>query len=181
MIEKPRPITYSMTDEEIAYLQKQALDISNCPIRSRGRSYEECFASSHSGAILEFALCRQGATKNPKSFNEEDPDSYAWDVTWDGGQMEVKRKKFLSDDRTKWYSYNDIAYVKTFLNNLHLVDYFAVGDYKILDTNVYNVQWMFITKVGSNFKNYMQKSIYNKGQMYYNHTRDANCIRLMQN
>ena len=179
MMKLPKPIVYSMTDEEIESLKIQAQEISNCPVRSRGRSFERCFAASKAGAILEFALCHQGAIKNPKKFNVMDPDSYAWDVLWNEHRTEVKRKKFLSDDRTKWYSYTDPNHVKTFLKNLDLVDYFIVGDYKILGENLYEVHWMFITKVGKNFKNYMQESVYNKGQMYYNHTRDKNYISLL--
>ena len=175
MIKTPQPITYSMTDEEIEYLSKQALEISQCPVRSRGRTYEECFSASRAGAILEFALVHQGATKNPKEFDPSDRDSYAWDVMWDAGQTEVKRKNFLSNDSTKWYSYNDPVYVKTFLKNLDIVDHFVVGDYKVLEPNVFAVEWMLITKVGKGFKNYMQKSLYNAGQMYYNHYNDRNC------
>ena len=175
MIKTPQPITYSMTDEEIEYLSKQALEISQCPVRSRGRTYEECFSASRAGAILEFALVHQGATKNPKEFDPSDRDSYAWDVIWDAGQTEVKRKNFLSNDSTKWYSYNDPVYVKTFLKNLDIVDHFIVGDYKVLEPNVFAVEWMLITKVGKDFKNYMQKSLYNAGQMYYNHYNDRNC------
>ena len=179
MIVAPKSITFSMTDTEIEFLNKQAREISECPVRGRGRSFEQCFAASRAGSILEFALIHQGATKNPKAFNVNDPDSYAWDVIWQDGRAEIKRKKFLSDDRTKWYSYTDPNYVKTFLKNVHLVDYFIVGDYKILGENLYEVHWMLITKVGSNFKDYMQESMYNKGQMYYNHTRDMNCVRLL--
>lgn len=179
MIVAPRPITFSMTDEEIEKIKKQAQEINRCPVRSRGRSYERCFAASLAGSILEIALVRQGGIKNPKAFNVNDPDSYAWDVTWQDGRAEIKRKKFLSDDRTKWYSYTDPNHVKTFLKNVHLVDYFIVGDYKILEENLYEVHWMLITKVGANFKNYMQESMYNRGQMYYNHTRDMNCVHLL--
>jgi hypothetical protein len=179
MVSLPQPITYSMTDQEIEYIKIQAREICDCFIRGRGRSFEECFAASHAGGILEFALCHQGATKNPKQFNIADADSYAWDVIWDNGKTEVKRKRFLSNEKTRWYSYTDPNYVKTFLKNIHLVDYFVVGDYKILDENVYEVHWMFITRVGKNFKNYMQKSMYNEGQMVYYHTRDKNYISLM--
>jgi hypothetical protein len=175
MIKTPQPITYSMTDEEIEYLSKQALEISQCPVRSRGRTYEECFSASRAGAILEFALVHQGATKNPKEFDPLDRDSYAWDVIWDNGQTEVKRKNFLSNDNTKWYSYDDPVYVKTFLKNLDIVEHFIVGDYKVLEPNVFAVEWMLVTKVGKYFKNYMQKSLYNSGQMYYNHYNDKNC------
>lgn len=175
MIKTPQPITYSMTDEEIEYLSKQALEISQCPVRSRGRTYEECFSASRAGAILEFALVHQGATKNPKEFDPSDRDSYAWDVIWDNGQTEVKRKNFLSNDNTKWYSYDDPVYVKTFLKNLDIVEHFIVGDYKVLEPNVFAVEWMLVTKVGKYFKNYMQKSLYNSGQMYYNHYNDKNC------
>ena len=164
-----------MTDEEIEYLSKQALEISQCPVRSRGREYDECFRATRAGAILEFALVHQGAIKNPKEFDPSDRDSYAWDVMWDAGQTEVKRKNFLSNDSTKWYSYNDPVYVKTFLKNLDIVDHFVVGDYKVLEPNVFAVEWMLITKVGKGFKNYMQKSLYNAGQMYYNHYNDRNC------
>lgn len=180
MIKTPQPITYSMTDEEIEYLSKQALEISQCPVRSRGRTYEECFSASRAGAILEFALVHQGATKNPKEFDPSDRDSYAWDVIWDNGQTEVKRKNFLSNDNTKWYSYDDPVYVKTFLKNLDIVEHFIVGDYKVLEPNVFAVEWMLVTKVGKYFKNYMQKSLYNSGQMYYNHYRDVNCQYLKQ-
>ena len=175
MIKTPQPITYSMTDEEIEYLSKQALEISQCPVRSRGRTYEECFSASRAGAILEFALVHQGATKNPKEFDPLDRDSYAWDVIWDNGQTEVKRKNFLSNDNTKWYSSDVPVYVKTFLKNLDIVEHFIVGDYKVLEPNVFAVEWMLVTKVGKYFKNYMQKSLYNSGQMYYNHYNDKNC------
>ena len=175
MLKVPRNVTYSMTEEEIEYLNKQAFEISQCPVRSRGRGYEQCLNATRSGAILEFALVHQGAIKNPKEFDPSDRDSYAWDVMWDAGQTEVKRKNFLSNDNTKWYSYNDPAYVKTFLKNLDIVEHFIVGDYKILEPNVFQVQWMLITKVGTNFRNYMQKSLYNSGQMYYNHYNDKNC------
>ena len=180
MIKVPQNITYSMTDEEIEYLSKQAFEISECPVRSRGRTYDECFRATRAGAILEFALVHQGAIKNPKEFNVSDRDSYAWDVLWDGGQTEVKRKNFLSNDNTKWYSYNDPVYVKTFLKNLDIVDNFIVGDYKVLEPNVFAVEWMLITKAGKYFKNYMQESLYNRGQMYYNHYRDVNCQYLRQ-
>lgn len=175
MIKVPQNITYSMTEEELEYLHKQAFEISQCPVRSRGRSYDQCLSATRAGSVLEFALVHQGATKNPKDFDVSDRDSYAWDVIWDGGQTEVKRKNFLSNDTTKWYSYNDPTYVKTFLKNLDIVDHFIVGDYKMLETNLFEVQWMLITKVGNNFRDYMKKSMYNSGQMYYNHYNDVNC------
>lgn len=180
MIKTPKHIRYSMTNEEIEYVREQAYDISKCPVRSQGRDYETCFADTFAGSILEFALVHQGATKNPKKFNPNDPDSYAWDVVWDNGQTEVKRKRFLHNDNTKWYSANDPKYVKTFRKNIRLVDHFVVGDYKVHGKNDFDVQWMLITKVGKDFNRYMQESMYNPGQLVYYHNRDPKCQYLMK-
>ncbi|HAW04222.1 MAG TPA: hypothetical protein DCW83_06000 [Saprospirales bacterium] len=180
MIKVPERIQYSMLDTEIEYLRKQAYEISQCPVRSHDRDYDTCFAATLAGSILEFALVHQGATKNPKEFDITDPDSYAWDVIWDSGKTEVKRKRFLKDDRTQWYSVDDPTYVKTFQKNIRLVDHFVVGDYKVIGSNQYDVQWMLITKVGNDFNRYMKESMYNKGQLVYYHTRDPKCQHLMK-
>jgi hypothetical protein len=179
MIKNPERIRYSMTDLEIEYLREQAYEISQCPVRSRGRDYESCFAATFAGSVLEFALVHQGAIKNPKKFDKTDPDSYAWDVLWDEGKTEVKRKRFLKDDRTKWYSVDDPQYVKTFQKNIRLVDHLVVGDYITLGKNDFDVQWMLITKVGKDFNRYMQESMYNPGQLVYYHNRDPKCQYLM--
>lgn len=180
MIKVPQRIRFSMSDAEFDSVHKQALEISQCSVKSKGRDYHSCFIATLNGSILEYALVHQGATKNPKNFDVTDPDSYAWDVMWDGGKTEVKRKRFLKDDRTQWYTANDPTYVKTFQKNIHLVDYFVVGDFKVLDFNDFDVQWMLITQVGDNFNRYMKESMYNQGQLVYYHTKDPKCQYLMK-
>ena len=147
-----------MTNPEIEYLRKQAYEISQCPVTKSWVVITKPALLQLSLALyLEFALVHQGAIKNPKEFNEADPDSYAWDVMWDGGKTEVKRRRFLTDTRTQWYSVNDPRYVKTFQKNIRLVDHFCVGDYKVLGKNDFDVQWMLITKVGNDFNRYMPR------------------------
>ena len=175
----PNSITYSMTQDEIEYLSEQATNIYNCPRRGRGRPWEECLKMSARGAVLEFALVRQGGIKNPKDFDVRDPDSYAWDIVWDGSKTEVKRKEFINKD-TKWYSFNNKHYTQTFLRNLDLIDTFIVGDFVQPEVNVFNVEWMFITRVNSNFNEYVAPSRYNNGQMVYFHKKDPNCEYLLE-
>lgn len=180
MIKKPMSIRYSMTDEELEYLNKQAFEISQCPVRGYGRTQAECFQASKAGSVLEFALVHQGGIKNPKEFDVSDPDSYAWDILWDGGKTEIKRKKFLNNDNTKFYSTRNMRHIQTFLRNVDIVDQFAVGDYRVLDDNLYEVEWMCITSVGKDFLNYFKESLYNPGQMVYYHNRDPKCQYLME-
>ena len=176
---KPKPITFKLTQEELQFIENMAIDIHACPTRSRGRTYDEVYSSTKAGVILEFALERQGAKKNPRPWRPSDRESYAWDVIWNNKKTEVKRKRFLSDDRTMWYSWDKPEYVKTFLKNLDIVNQLIVGDYRMIEEDVYEVKWMLMTDVNRDFKNYIKKSMYNLGQMYYNHKQDPNCNYLM--
>ena len=175
----PQPITFILDDQELDFINTMATEIHGCPVRNRGRTFEQVYASVKAGVILEFALERQGGRKNDLPFDVVNRESYSWDVIWNGLKTEVKRKSFLSNDRTKYYSWDDPSYVKTFLKNTDIVEQFIVGDYKQLDENTYSVEWMLMTEVGNNFKNYIKKSMYNAGQLYYNHKQDPNCKYLL--
>jgi len=175
----PKPITLTLTQKELDFIETMAIDIHSCRTRSRGRSYEQVYLATKAGVILEFALERQGAKKNPRPWRVSDRESYAWDVLWNNKKTEVKRKRFLTDDRTSWYSWNDPSYVKTFLKNTDLVQQLIIGDYREIEEDTYEVKWMLMTDVGRDFRNYIKKSMYNLGQMYYNHKQDPNCNYLM--
>jgi len=176
---KPEPITFKLSESELSFIETMASEIYNCPVRSRGRSYEQVYAATKAGVILEFALERQGAEKNPLEFDVKNRESYAYDVKWNNLRTEVKRKRFLSNDKTKYFSWNRPEYVKTFLRNTDIVEQLIVGDYEEVSNNKYSVSWMLMTSVTENFKNYVKKSMYNQGQLYYNHTMDRNCEYLL--
>lgn len=176
---KPEPITFELSHDEIEFINEMATEIYNCPVRSRGRSKDQVQNAVKAGVILEFALERQGAIKNPTQFDVKNRDSYVWDVIWNSLKTEVKRKRFLSNDNTKYYSWNKPEYVKTFLKNTDIVEQLIVGDYVELSDNKYKVEWMLVTRIGNNFKSYLKKSLYNSGQMYYNHNMDNNCQYLL--
>ena len=176
---KPESITFALNDDELQFIETMATEMFECPVRRRNRSYEQVYASTKAGVILEFALVRQGAIKNPLAFDVKNRESYAYDVVWNGLKTEVKRKRFLSNDTTKYYSWNKPEYVRTFLNNTDIVEQLIVGDYKKIDDNQYHVEWMLMTLVENNFKQYIKKSVYNQGQMYYNHYHDRNCEYLL--
>jgi hypothetical protein len=179
----PKPITYSLKEDEMDAIIEMANDIYKCPKRRRGRAAEVVFESCKAGKILEFALERQGAILNSKKFNLSDLDSYVWDVLWDKKKTEVKRKRFIEsngyDQKTKYYSWKNPNHVKTFLSNTREVEQLIVGDYACVGKNLYYVKWMLITNVDENFCNYIRKSVYNQGQMIYNHKYDPNCNYLM--
>lgn len=168
-------ITFELNEKELAFIDEMSKEIFECSVRSRGRSLEQVASSVRNGVILEFALQRLGAQKNPAEFDVTDRDTYAWDVLWNGKKTEVKRKKFLHNDTTKYYSWDRPEYVKTFLNNLDLVEQLIVGDFIELENNYYRVEWMLETAVDKNFRKYINKSMYNQGQMYYNHFQDTSC------
>lgn len=176
---KPHPITFSLSQLETDFIYIMAEDIYNCPIRSRGRSATQILNAVKAGVILEFALERQGATKNPAPFDKANRDSYAWDVEWNGLKTEVKRKNFLTKDKTRYYSWSNPEYVQTFLRNIDIVEQLIVGDYVEVAKNTYTVEWMLMSRVGKNFKKYIKESMYNRGQLYYNHLQDPNCNYLM--
>lgn len=176
---KPETITFSLDEDELRYIGEMATDMFNCQIRRRNRTYEQVYASTKAGKILEFALVRQGAQHNPLEFDVKNRESYAYDVVWNSLRTEVKRKRFLSNDTTKYYSWNKPEYVKTFLKNTDIVEQLIVGDYIELSDNLYKVEWMLVTRIGNNFKSYLKKSLYNSGQMYYNHNMDNNCQYLL--
>ena len=175
---KPANTTFILDSDHLSFIETMAKEIHACKVRSRGRSYEQVYAATKAGVILEFALEVQGARKNPLPFDVVNRESYSWDVEWNGLKTEVKRKAFLNDDRTKYYSWDKPEYVKTFLRNLDIAQQLIVGDYKQIGENTYNVEWMLMTKAGEGFKKYIKKSLYNEGQMYYNHHIDPNCTYL---
>lgn len=168
-------IVFKLSDYELDMIEKMAREIHACPVRNRGRTYSVVERSVKNGSILEFALERQGAFKNNLPFDVTNRESYAWDVIWEGKKTEVKRKNFLSNDSTKYYSWDNPSYVQTFLNNLDIVEQLIVGDYKEIEKDTFVVEWMLMTDVGQDFKRYIKKSMYNKGQMYYNHLQDKSC------
>lgn len=174
-----KSITFQLDQTELDYIETMATEIHECPVRNRGRSFEQVYQSTKSGCILEFALERLGASKNNLPFDVANRESYAWDVLLDGKKTEVKRKRFLHNDSTKYFSWDNPSYVKTFLRNLDLVEQLVVGDYKEIDENRYSVEWMLKTDIDENFYQYVKKSMYNVGQMYYNHTYDPKCQYLM--
>lgn len=174
----PSKMTFTLDKYELDHIDQMATEIHNCPVRNRGRTFEQVYKSTRAGVILEFALERQGASKNQLPFDSANRESYAYDVLWNGLKTEVKRKRFLNDDRTMYYSWDDPSYVKTFLRNTDLVDQLIVGDFKEVSENTYEVDWMLSSKIGKNFKQYIKKSMYNQGQMYYNHKQDPNCTYL---
>lgn len=164
-----------ITQERQVAIEEMATEMFNCPVRRRGRSYEQVHAATLSGKILEYALEDQGGILNPKPFNVGDRDSYCWDVLFDGLRTEVKRMRFMNNSDTKFYSWYNQNNVKTFLKNTDIVEQFIVGDYLRVSDWKFKVEWMFKTKVNNNFKNYIKKSMYNEGQMYYAHRQDPNC------
>lgn len=171
----PQSMTLMLDEQELDFIQTMATEIHECPVRNRGRTFQQVYNATKAGVILEFALERQGASKNSLPFDVVNRESYAWDIIWNGKKTEVKRKPFLNNDSTKYYSWDNPSYVKTFLNNLDIVEQLIVGDYKEVDENTYDVQWMLVTDVDKNFRKYIKESMYNKGQMYYNHYLDKNC------
>lgn len=159
-------------------IETMTTEMFNCSRRRRGRTIEQIYQSAYSGKILEYALEDQGAVLNPKEFNPADRDSYCWDVLWNGLRTEVKRKKFI-DSKVEFYSWYNPDHVKTFLKNSDYVEQFIAGDFKRVGTHKYRVEWMFSTLVNQDFQKYIKKSMYNEGQMYYNHRHDPNCNYLM--
>jgi len=180
MMNKLYTLTFPLNDKELDFIETMSKEIYACPVRSRGRDFATIKKSVKNGIILEFALERLGAQKNPATFDVTNRESYAWDKLWNGKKTEIKRKKFLHNDSTAYYSWDKPEYVKTFLNNLDIVEQLIVGDYIELEENYYRVEWMLETKVDRNFKKYIHKSMYNKGQLYYNHKQDPNCNYLRE-
>jgi hypothetical protein len=175
----PKNCEVLINQDRLRAIEVMSTDMFNCPHRRRGRTYKEVYTNTYSGKILEYALEDQGGVLNPKEFNEKDRDSYCWDVTWNSLRTEVKRKKFIGSKVT-FYSWYSMDYVRTFLKNTDYVEQLIVGDYKLVGPHKYKVEWMFITPVLNNFKQYIQKSMYNEGQMIYNHRYDPNCKYLME-
>lgn len=141
----PQTITFSLTEEQKSHIQAMAEGIHNCPIRSRGRSFDAIYKSVKNGAILEFALVEQGAVKNDAEFDHTNPLSYCWDVFWDGQRAEVKC--FYFDSTMSWVSF-PLRFVQTFINTTkrgkNLVDIIIFGYYDETPEGVITARWRLI-------------------------------------
>lgn len=175
-VRRPRDIQFTITPELIEKRDTMAAQMYLCPKRRNGNSLDQKIYQAQAGIFLEHALEIQGAEANEKEFDVKDRDSYFWDVKWDGLYTEVKRCK-MHEDRS-WFTFYEIQ-VKTMLNNIDRLDLLIVGDYEIIEKNTCSVKWMLMTPVKT-FKRNVKRSMYNEGQMYYNHTGESNCVILME-
>ena len=162
MYKLPEPIIFTPTAEQNEFMLEMARDIHKCPVRSRGRAYDTVLKSVRSGVILEFALELQGATKNPKRFDYTDPDSYDWDVDWNG-LTEVKRvddcRKYPKDRRSHWVTfapYKVETYIKNITREPGKVDKIIFGLYNEIKPNTFDVDWRLVAP-SNTFKQKIRK------------------------
>lgn len=147
----PEPITYSLNNEQNEFMLEMSRDIHACPRRNRqGRAYDTVLNNVRSGLILEFALELQGAIKNPKRFDYTDPDSYDWDVDWDG-LTEIKRmadcRQFPKNRRSHWITfapYKVETYVRNITREPGKVDKIIFGVYNEIMPNTFDVDWRLV-------------------------------------
>lgn len=141
----PKPITFSLTEEQNQHILQMAKEIHACPVRSRGRAYESIYRAVRNGAILEYALVAQGAVKNNAVFDHTNPLTYCWDVFWDGQRAEVKCLYF--DDDMTWVSF-PMRTVQTFINTTrrgkNLVDIIIFGYYTESKDGVISAKWRLV-------------------------------------
>lgn len=153
----PETITFSLNEERKEYIKQAAKSIHACPIKSRGRAYDEVYKSVKHGFILEYALVEQGAIKNDAEFDYTNRDSYCWDVLWDGKRTEVKCLRY--DKKMSWVSFS-IEYVKTFINTINydktLVDNIIFGHYDETSDGMITADWRLIAP-SSTFVNKIRK------------------------
>ena len=141
----PKPVTFTLSDEQKSHIQKMSQTIYDCPIKSRGRSFDAIYKSVKNGSIMEYALVEQGAVKNDAEFDHTDPLSYCWDVFWDGLRAEVKC--FYFDETMSWVSF-PLKFVQTFINTTkrgkNLVDIIIFGYYSETQEGVITAKWRLI-------------------------------------
>lgn len=148
MFKLPEPIILELSNDEIDYIHTMAREMYNDPYRRRDRSFERVLANTWAGVPLEFALSRQGAIMNPKTFDKTDPDSHNWDVEWDGGKAEVKNSqdpgKLPTNLEKKWLTIPNQMANKLVRNRRlypNCVDKVIFGCYNKLSENTYDVRW----------------------------------------
>ena len=141
----PEKITFVLTEDQKNHILQMAKEIHACPVRSRGRPYDMIYRAVRNGAILEYALVAQGATKNDATFDRTDPHTYCWDVFWDGLRAEVKC--FYFDENTRWVSF-PLRFVQTFINTTrrgrNLVDIIIFGYYTESKDGKITAKWRLI-------------------------------------
>lgn len=181
----PQKITFTLSDEQNAFITEMATEIHNCPVRSRGRAYDVIYKSVRNGAILEFALVAQGATKNDAVFDHTKPLTYCWDVFWDGLRAEVKC--FYFDDSMAWVSF-PLKFVQTFINTTrraqNLVDIIIFGYYDENEDGSVTARWRLIApsdtfesklrKCNPNYKNSF--TLQGEQKYFYSHPSEPRAI-----
>jgi hypothetical protein len=183
---KPLPITIELQDYQYSFIETMAQDMFNCPVRRRNRSYEEVYASTKKGLILEYALEKQGAIKNPAPFDKSNLYSYCWDVMLGAYKTEVKCTRDpnnCGEFKASWLTFSYDT-VKTFLKNLKrdpdCVDKIIFGYYNEIKENTYDVNWLLYVDAHY-FKSNIRKcnpkhpnSFDEKGNIKYLYTRKIN-------
>ena len=181
-METPEDCNVFLCPGRYAEISLMSHEITNCPKRGRGRTFDRVFKNTGRGKIFEYALQDQGATLNPAKFNVKDPNTYAWDVLFKGQKTEIKSFNFIGTDK-RWWSWHDKYAPNAFLNNLDIIDTLLIGDY-VQNTScphTYHVKWLLMTKIDTEWKpRYVRRSGHNPNKMYYHHKSDPNHVNLLR-
>lgn len=87
----PETVDITLTKEELLEIKNIAINIFNEPKKRNGRDQKTILAHTYYGLLLEYALVRQGAKRNPAEFDHTTPSSHNWDVDWQDWRCEVKK------------------------------------------------------------------------------------------
>lgn len=191
----PEPLILELSEDELSYIKTMATDIHSSPAKARGRSLELIMAHTTAGVILEFALERQGALKNPAEFDHTIPDSHNWDVEWDGMRCEVKNAqdpdKMPEGFEIKWLTMSNYMGNKLARNRKlypECVDVVIFGCYSKIAENTYDVRWRCVapfntiretlTPCNPDYDNNWTEEVdgSKKLKFFYDHRKENRCI-----
>jgi hypothetical protein len=106
-----RPCSFTFTDEDFERVDFKATEIYDNEVTRHGRTFQRVYDSTLLGEMAELALLRRGAQVNMSNrygFDHTDPNSYMWDVKYDGHRIEVK----CVPTKTKFYNIHERQYDK---------------------------------------------------------------------
>lgn len=169
MILTPEPVIVKKTKSLTDHLTTMAESIYNCPKRNyTHRRYDQVY--SHTlGKIIDIALAAKADLElNPKEFDVTDRDSYCYDVYDPNNNIKFECKQWA----VNYYSFHPSS-IKTFLNNLDVLDYLVCGKMSEEDEH-FSVNFYMI----ANAKTFNKYAVYSlneesraRGMKYYAHKR----------
>ena len=153
--------------------------------QQNGRSVEHMTKNVISGVILETAFAKAtGGIINRRKFNSKEPRTFAYDVSIDDINFEIKPSSKFDE----WFNFNLKGYenfseetlvraeLTTFLNYRKWVDWVVVGFYETIKENEsWEVNWKWVCDAET-FDLYIRRSNPNRrgpGTTHFYHQKEA--------